>query len=68
MNVQSIHNATFLNRLPPTYLAQARDLANYHEYNIFSDSSPTGIGNSAYFPFASPPNLRCSYLLRVGIA
>lgn len=46
MNVQSIHNATFANALPPTFLAQARDLANYHEYGVFSDPSLGGIGNS----------------------
>lgn len=46
MNVQSIHNATFANALPTGYLEQARDLANWHEYNVFSDTSATGIGNS----------------------
>ncbi|KAI8971150.1 phosphoglycerate mutase-like protein [Trametes punicea] len=48
MNVQSIHNATFLDTLPKTYLAQARDLANWHEYNVFSDTSVIGIGNIAF--------------------
>ncbi|KAG5639427.1 hypothetical protein H0H81_002298 [Sphagnurus paluster] len=47
MNVQSIHNAAFVKALPPTYLAQARQLANWHEYHVFSDSSPSGIGNIA---------------------
>ncbi|GJE91913.1 hypothetical protein PsYK624_080650 [Phanerochaete sordida] len=47
MNVQSVHNATFLNNLPPTFLAQARDLANWHEYNVFSDTTLGGIGNIA---------------------
>ena len=46
MNVQSIHNATFLANLPPTFLAQARDLANWHEYSVFSDTTLGGIGNS----------------------
>ena len=46
MNVQSIHSADFANRLPAGYLAQARDLANFHEYGIFSDASFNGIGNS----------------------
>ena len=46
MNVQSIHNETFLDLLPSTFLAQARDLANYHEYGIFSDPEFNGIGNS----------------------
>ena len=48
MNVQSIHNATFNKNLPPTYLAQARDLANWHEYYSFSDSNINGIGNSQF--------------------
>ncbi|TCD62095.1 hypothetical protein EIP91_007470 [Steccherinum ochraceum] len=47
MNVQSIHNSTFSSRLPPTYLAQARDLANYHEYGVFSDPDFGGIGDIA---------------------
>ncbi|KAL4249193.1 Histidine phosphatase superfamily protein [Abortiporus biennis] len=47
MNVQSIHNVTFATRLPPTYLEQARALANYHEYGIFTDPSFDGIGNIA---------------------
>ena len=47
MNVQSIHNATFANTLPAGYLNQTRDLANWHEYNVFSDSSFNGIGNGA---------------------
>ena len=48
MNVQFIHNATFAHRLPPTFLAQAYALANFHEYGVFSDTSFDGIGNSAY--------------------
>ena len=47
MNVQSIHNATFLNDLPGTYLAQARALANWHQYNSFSAPQRDSIGNSA---------------------
>ena len=46
MNVNNIHNATFAETLPPTYLAQARALANWHEYNVFTDTSVSGIGNS----------------------
>ena len=46
MNVQSIHNATFAKRLPAGYLARARDLANWHEYNVFTDPALGGIGNS----------------------
>ncbi|TFK45114.1 histidine phosphatase superfamily [Crucibulum laeve] len=47
MNVQSIHNATFLHNLPPTFLAQARALADFHEYGVFSSPSLSGIGNIA---------------------
>jgi prostatic aicd phosphatase len=46
MNVNDIHNATFAEALPPTFLAQARALANWHEYNVFTDTSVSGIGNS----------------------
>ncbi|CCM02422.1 uncharacterized protein FIBRA_04520 [Fibroporia radiculosa] len=48
MNVQSIHNATYLEELPPTFLAQARDLANWHEYNVFTDPYFSGVGNIAF--------------------
>jgi len=47
MNVQSIHNSTFFQRLPDTFLAQARALANFHESGIFTDSQFDGIGNIA---------------------
>ncbi|POY76411.1 hypothetical protein BMF94_0609 [Rhodotorula taiwanensis] len=56
MNVNSIHNATFaakLNETSPTLLAQAHDLANFHEYSLFSASSADGLGNlpgRALFP------------------
>jgi hypothetical protein len=46
MNVRSIHDASFAARLPPNALAQARDLANFHEYGVFSSGTPGGIGNS----------------------
>ncbi|KAG8214787.1 histidine phosphatase superfamily [Butyriboletus roseoflavus] len=47
MNVNDIHNATFAQALPPTFLQQARALANWHEYNVFTDPSISGIGNIA---------------------
>ena len=50
MNVQSIHNKTFADRLPQGFLEQARDLANYHEYSVFTDPSIGGIGNSTFVP------------------
>ncbi|KAF8893680.1 histidine phosphatase superfamily [Gymnopilus junonius] len=45
MNVESIHNATFNKSLPATYLAQARDLANFHEWGVFTSPQPNGVGN-----------------------
>jgi hypothetical protein len=47
MNVNNIHNATFSKNTPPDTLAQARALANWHEYRVFSDASISGIGNIA---------------------
>jgi len=48
MNVQSIHNATFAQALPQTFLAQVYTLASWHEYNINTDTSLDGIGNIAF--------------------
>ncbi|TFK40711.1 histidine phosphatase superfamily [Crucibulum laeve] len=47
MNVESIHDAKFQQALPLTFLEQARDLANWHEYGIFSSPQLDGIGNIA---------------------
>ncbi|TBU25695.1 phosphoglycerate mutase-like protein [Dichomitus squalens] len=47
VNVQSVHNATFLQELPPTFAAQAYGFANFHENGVFTDASPGGIGNIA---------------------
>jgi hypothetical protein len=47
MNVQSIHNSTFAKAIPQTFLAQARALADFHEYGVFSSSQINGIGNIA---------------------
>ena len=47
VNVQSVHNATFLAELPPTFAAQSYYYANFHENGVFTDASPDGIGNSA---------------------
>jgi len=47
MNVQSIHNATFAKAFPATFLEQARDLANWHEYGVFTSPQLNGIGNIA---------------------
>ncbi|RPD61599.1 phosphoglycerate mutase-like protein [Lentinus tigrinus ALCF2SS1-6] len=47
VNVQSIHNATFLQELPDTFAEQAYFFANFHENGVFTDPSPSGIGNIA---------------------
>ena len=49
MNTQLIYNQTYAYRLPPTYIDQARALANFHEDGVFSDKQANGIGNSASF-------------------
>ncbi|KAG6865506.1 hypothetical protein C0991_001936 [Blastosporella zonata] len=45
INVQYIHNPPFAKALPLSYLETARHLANWHEYNVFSDPQLSGIGN-----------------------
>ena len=57
VNVQFIHNATFAKSFPVNYLQQARDLANFHEYGIFSSPQPNGIGNSERQVLVNPPRL-----------
>ncbi|XP_006462624.1 hypothetical protein AGABI2DRAFT_137285 [Agaricus bisporus var. bisporus H97] len=47
LNVRSIHEANFASQIPPSMLAQARDLANFHEYGVFTSGTPDGIGNIA---------------------
>ncbi len=49
MNVQFTYNITYAEQLPPRYLEQVRDLVNWHEYNLFTDSQASGIGNSTLF-------------------
>ncbi|KAJ3731464.1 histidine phosphatase superfamily [Lentinula guzmanii] len=48
MNVNYIHNATFQSKLPPTMLAQARTLAAFHEYGVFTSPQLDGIGNIGF--------------------
>ena len=45
-----VHNKTYAHRLPPTFLEQARGLANMRENMVFYDSSRGGIGNSECLP------------------
>ncbi|KAJ7159608.1 phosphoglycerate mutase-like protein [Mycena filopes] len=47
MNTQLIYNQTYAYRLPPTYINQARALADLHEAGVFSDPDANGIGNIA---------------------
>ncbi|KAJ6480572.1 histidine phosphatase superfamily [Mycena vitilis] len=47
MNTQLIYNQTYAYRLPPTYINQARGLADFHENGIFSDTHANEIGNIA---------------------
>ncbi|KLO05435.1 phosphoglycerate mutase-like protein [Schizopora paradoxa] len=47
MKVNYIHNETYAYRLPPSYLAQAQALVDFHEHGVFTDVSSEGIGNVA---------------------
>ncbi|KAJ7726740.1 histidine phosphatase superfamily [Mycena metata] len=47
MNTELIYNQTYAYRLPPTYINQARALADFHENGVFSDAEANGIGNIA---------------------
>ncbi|KAH9925895.1 phosphoglycerate mutase-like protein [Epithele typhae] len=42
-----VHNKTYAHRLPPTFIEQARGLADFRESAVFSDPSMGGIGNIA---------------------
>lgn len=46
MNVQNIHNERFADAVPEELMRRSRDLANYHEYGVFTSPSLDGIGNS----------------------
>ncbi|KAK0228724.1 histidine phosphatase superfamily [Armillaria fumosa] len=47
MNVENIHDASFAASISDTFMEQARDLANWHEYGVFSSVDLAGIGNIA---------------------
>ncbi|KAJ7354194.1 phosphoglycerate mutase-like protein [Mycena albidolilacea] len=47
MNTQLIYNQTYAYRLPPTYINQARALADFHEDGVFSGKHANDIGNIA---------------------
>ena len=50
MSTELVHNKTYAHRLPPTFIEQARGLADFRENAIFSDDNLAGIGNSACIP------------------
>ncbi|KZT04001.1 phosphoglycerate mutase-like protein [Laetiporus sulphureus 93-53] len=47
INTELTHNKTYAHRLPPTYIDQARSLANTRETLVFSDPQLAGVGNIA---------------------
>ncbi|KAH9915503.1 phosphoglycerate mutase-like protein [Fomitopsis serialis] len=47
VSTELVHNRTYAHRLPPTYVEQARALADYRENLVFSDPDMAGIGNIA---------------------
>ncbi|EMD32887.1 hypothetical protein CERSUDRAFT_57604 [Gelatoporia subvermispora B] len=47
VNSELVHNRTYAHRLPPTFIEQARALANFRENMVFSDKQMGGIGNIA---------------------
>ncbi|KZT65425.1 phosphoglycerate mutase-like protein [Daedalea quercina L-15889] len=47
MSTELVHNRTYAHRLPPTYIEQARGLADLRENLVFSDGDMAGIGNIA---------------------
>lgn len=47
INVQSIHNSTFLESVDEDVLERTRDLVNWHQFNTFSSSDLSSITNVA---------------------
>ncbi|KAJ7776364.1 histidine phosphatase superfamily [Mycena metata] len=47
ISTQLTYNQTYAYRLPPSYIDQARALADFHEDGVFSDEEPNGVGNIA---------------------
>ncbi|KAJ7061313.1 histidine phosphatase superfamily [Mycena amicta] len=47
ISTQLTYNQTYAYRLPPTFIEQARALADWHEDGVFSDENAGGIGNVA---------------------
>ena len=46
VSTELVHNRTYAHRLPPTFIEQARALADFRENLVFSDNDMDGIGNS----------------------
>jgi len=51
INVQYIHNASFLATCSPSQLGTARDLANFHEYDLFSGGAIDQIAITTMVPW-----------------
>ncbi|KAJ7249935.1 histidine phosphatase superfamily [Mycena rebaudengoi] len=47
MNTELTYNQTYAYRLPPSFVEQARALADFHEDGVFSDTQASGVGNIA---------------------
>ncbi|KAH9833437.1 phosphoglycerate mutase-like protein [Rhodofomes roseus] len=47
ISTELVHNRTYAHRLPPTFVEQARGLADFRENLVFSDADMAGIGNIA---------------------
>ncbi|KAG8907955.1 hypothetical protein FRB99_001463 [Tulasnella sp. 403] len=45
LSINDVHNGTYNQSLPPQFLAQARALANWQQYRLFSSPDPTNILN-----------------------
>jgi prostatic aicd phosphatase len=48
VNVQYTYNKTYYEILPPTFLEQARNYANWVQRNVFTDSTQNAVGQSQF--------------------
>ncbi|KAJ3556951.1 hypothetical protein NM688_g1744 [Phlebia brevispora] len=73
INVQTIHNGTFAANFPPSLFEQVRSLNDFVASTVFTDTSPSGIGNaggrsilyditSALLGMSSPTNVVRMYI------
>ena len=66
MSVMNTHDTVFSASLPSGFMELARSIANWHEYNVFTDPTFDGLGNSTS-GFVLFSWMQCSILLTVGI-